>query len=73
MNYYGVDWLSRAVIAWAIFELPKRPRRATIIFASANVFSVALGFLAEPHIWGTIVGDTIFFAMHLRNLRKWSK
>jgi NADH:ubiquinone oxidoreductase subunit K len=69
MPYYGLDWASRIVIAWAIFELGVRPRRAIVIFMVANVLSVALALVASPQMWGTVVGDTLFLLLHARNLR----
>jgi hypothetical protein len=68
-HYYGLDWISRLVIACAIVELGRRPRRAMYIFMVANVASVALALVACPVMWGTVVGDTVFALMHWRNLR----
>jgi hypothetical protein len=70
MHYYGVDWIGRLVIAAAIWQLPVRPKLAYALFMVANLFSVALGALADPPMYGTIIGDLIFCAMHFKNIRK---
>lgn len=68
MHYYGVDWIGRLVIAAAIWQLPLRPKLAYGLFMVANLFSVALGAMADPPMYGTMVGDLIFFGMHGKNI-----
>jgi hypothetical protein len=70
VGYYGIDWLGRAIIAWAIWNLHKNPPKAYRGFIVANVFSIALAFMAHPTIWGSVVGDSVFMLMYFRNLRK---
>ena len=70
MGYYGVDWVGRLIIAWAIWNLESHPRRAYAAFMVANLFSIIVACLASPTIWGAIAGDAVFMLMHLRNIRR---
>lgn len=69
MDYYGLDWFSRIVIGWSVWQLGRRPRMAVVGFMAANVVSVALAMVISPVPWGTVVGDLVFLWLHFRNLR----
>jgi len=69
-QYYGIDWLAMAFTLVAIYQLGNKQRSGFILMIIGNLFWIGLGVFTTS--LALIVANSIFAAMNLRGLRKWS-
>jgi len=70
-QYYGIDWLAMAFTMVAIYQLGNKQRSGFILMIIGNLFWIGLGVFTTS--LALILANSIFAAMNVRGLRKWSR
>lgn len=70
MQYYGVDWLAMAFTLVAIYQLGNKQRMGFVLMIIGNAFWIGLGVFTAS--LALILANSIFAAMNVRGIIKWS-
>lgn len=71
MQYYGIDWLATACGLLGVYLLGNKNKLGFVLFMVASLSWISFGLLTESI--AVIIGSSIFFVMHLRGFRNWSR
>lgn len=70
-QYYGIDWLAMAFTLVAIYQLGNKQHSGFILMIIGNLFWIGLGVFTAS--LALVLANSIFAAMNLRGLYKWSR